>query len=680
MSRHQPALPLLTIPAQTCQALHEAESLEWLATNGIGGYACGTVAGLNTRRYHGLLVAALAPPLGRTVMVSRLDELIQVDGRSPVELATYRWGDGAMHPRGHEHVEQFVLQGTVPTWRLAAQGVALEKSLWMEPGRNTTWVRYTALKTPSNTPVTLSVKALVNHRDYHALTHGPGWDMHRELYTDPNFSGAVVHAYYGARPIHVFSTDGQAQVELHHDWYERMWLAVETRRGQDDLEDVLHATTLRHTLSPGESWTLMLDADGGPWPQAENALARRQAHDVQLLQDAHAHHGLTDDRVLDRLTLSAADFVVQRPSESQPYGKTILAGYPWFSDWGRDTMIALPGLTLATGRTEIAANILRVFAEHEDGGMIPNRFPDVGDEPEYNTVDATLWYFRALAQYLDATDDLPLADTLWPTLERIINRHREGTRFQIQQDPNDGLLRAGEPGVQLTWMDAKFGDWVVTPRIGKPVEINALWLNALLVMADLAEQLGCPPSVVENYQLQADRVRHAFSRFWNPDTGCCFDVIDTPEGQDDPSVRPNQLLALSLPIDALSDTQAASLVNICHEKLYTPLGMRSLAPDHPDYCGRYEGAPMQRDGVYHQGTAWAWLLGPFIEAYWNTTGDRQASLSLLEPLEAHLNVFGLGSICEISDGDPPYTPRGCFAQAWSVAEALRLRARLINEP
>jgi predicted glycogen debranching enzyme len=351
----------------------------------------------------------------------------------------------------------------------------------------------------------------------------------------------------------------------------------------------------------------------------------------------------------------------------EPNGRTIIAGYPWFGDWGRDTMISLPGLMLVTGRHDEAARTLRTFAHFVDQGMLPNRFPDGGETPEYNTADATLWYFEAIRAYHAATSDATLLRDLFPVLQEIIEWHQRGTRYNIRMDPDDGLLYAGEPGVQLTWMDARVGDWVVTPRIGKPVEVNALWYNALRIMADFARHLG---ESAELYDTLAEQAQDGFARFWNEATGYCYDVLDGPEG-DDPALRPNQLFAVSLPHSPLTCQQQRAVVDACARHLLTSHGLRSLAPDAPAYIGHYGGDQRQRDAAYHQGTVWGWLIGPFVSAHLRVYGDRELARSFLQPLIHHLADHGLGSISEIFDGDPPFTPHGCIAQAWSVAEVLR---------
>src|SRR5439155_9439 len=527
--------------------LDVAERREWLCTNGIGGFASGTVAGSLTRRYHGLLVAALTPPLGRTLLVAKVEETAEYDGLA-LALGTNHWAGGAVGPRGYREIEGFRLEGTTPVWTYALADALLEKRVWMEPGANTTYVRYHVLRARGS--VSLQLRALVNYRDYHATTRGDGWRMD----VAPVKHGLRVTAFDGARPL---------------------------------------------------------------------------------------------------------------PAE--PDGMSVIAGYHWFGDWGRDTMISLPGLVLTTGRPAVARRILTTFARFVDRGMLPNRFPDAGDAPEYNTVDATLWYVEAIRAYHAATGDDGVLKELWPVLEEIVRWHREGTRYGIKQDPADGLLASGEPGVQLTWMDAKVGDWVVTPRIGKPVEINALWYNALVALATFARRLGRP---ARPWEEAVEPVKAGFDRFWNNDAGCCYDVVDGPGGHDD-ALRPNQIFAVSLPASPLSPERQRRVVNACARHLLTSYGLRSLAPGHPQYQGRYGGDQRQRDGAYHQGTVWALLLGPFALAHFKVHRDAKAARAFLAPLAHHLADYGIGSIAEIFDGDSPFTPGGCIAQAWSVAETLR---------
>jgi predicted glycogen debranching enzyme len=410
-------------------------------------------------------------------------------------------------------------------------------------------------------------------------------------------------------------------------------------------------------------------AEPAPELDGEAAWQRRVKHEAYVLQRwvAARPESAAAPGWIAQLVLAADQFIVRRAAPEDPDGLTVMAGYHWFGDWGRDTMIALPGLTLTTGRPEAARSILTTFARFVDRGMLPNRFPDAGEAPEYNTVDATLWYFEAIRAYHEATGDDGLLKELFGVLEAIIAAHREGTRYGIRVDPADGLLASGEPGVQLTWMDARVGDWVVTPRTGKAVEINALWYNALRAMAAFAARLDRPAS---EYRRLAERVAAGFERFWHEPGGYCHDVIDSPAG-DDPTLRPNQILAVSLPESPLPPARQRTVVDAVASRLLTSYGLRSLAPDHPHYRGRYGGDQWTRDGAYHQGTVWAWLLGPFALAHFRVHRDTEAARSFLLPLADHLGDYGVGSIAEIFDGDAPFRPAGCIAQAWSVAETLR---------
>jgi glycogen debranching enzyme len=652
-----------------------------LVTNGIGGYASGTLGGLLSRRYHGLLVAAVRPPLGRTLLLTKLDEVATYDDVQYPLFANH-WSDDLVDPLGFHYLERFRLEGTTPLWTFACGDASLEKRVWMQPGANTTYIRYNLRR--ASAPLSLDIKALVNYRDHHASTFAGDWLMRVE----PVEHGLRVTAFDGATPFYLLSDGAEATPE--HEWYRDYFLSVEDYRGLDALDDNLCAGDFRATLLPGESLTLVASTEASPALAGAAAYAERQAYERRLIEGAGlvaAQSGAgapagslrgrpVPTEAVEHLVLAADQFIVSRTLPGSPSGvegneeeggSTIMAGYPWFGDWGRDTMISLPGLTLATGRHDVAGRILRTFAHFVDQGILPNRFPDEGETPEYNTVDATLWFFEAIRAYHAATADDALLRDLFPVLRDIIEWHQRGTRYHIHLDPADGLLYAGEAGVQLTWMDAKVGDWVVTPRIGKPVEINALWYNALRIMADLARRLDQQPAL---YEKLGDQAQSGFARFWSESAGYCYDVIDGPEG-DDPALRPNQLLAVSLPYSPLTRVQQRAVVDACARHLLTSHGLRSLAPDDPAYIAHYGGDQHRRDGAYHQGTVWSWLIGPFVSAHLRAFGDRERARSFLEPLIHHLADHGVGSVSEIFDGDPPFTPRGCIAQAWGVAELLR---------
>ncbi len=653
---------LLNFGRDICGDFESATSREWLVTNGIGGYSSGTISGALTRRYHGLLVAARKPPLDRRLLLVKLDETVQYDSES-INLFTNRWLDGSVNPHGYRYIENFFLDGTMPVWNFAFADALLEKRIWMQQGANTTFIRFGLSR--GLHPVKLTLKALTDDRDYHGETLG-GTPMLVELME----RGVKVTAYHGAAPFYLLSD--QADVQPRNDWYRNFALSVEQYRGFRGVEDHFFAAEFTATLQPGESVTLIASTDADANINSDFVLAERQKYEASVLAESGAIFNDAPPEI-KHLLLAADQFIVKRYVEGEEKGRSIIAGYPWFGDWGRDTMISLPGLTITTGRSKIARSILRTFANYVDQGMLPNRFPDLGESPDYNTVDATLWYFEAIRAYHAATDDDTLLKELFPVLKEIIDWHMRGTRYQIHVDPADGLLYAGEPGVQLTWMDAKVGDWVVTPRIGKPVEINALWYHALCLMSQFARRLGEPDS---EFKTAAEKVRWRFSKFWNEQAGYCFDVIDSPNGNET-SLRPNQLFAVSLPAGdkdepALFDhDKQKAIVDACGRHLLTSHGLRSLAPFDPAYIGHYGGDAHQRDGAYHQGTIWGWLIGPFVGASLKVDEDAESARTYLYPLLDHLSVHGLGSISEIFDGEAPFTPHGCIAQAWSVAEVLR---------
>ncbi|MDZ4768707.1 MAG: amylo-alpha-1,6-glucosidase [Chloroflexota bacterium] len=641
-----------------CGDYQSATAREWLVTNGSGGYASGTISGALTRRYHGLLVAALQPPVARTLLVAKLDESARYRGVDH-RLYVNAWGSGAINPDGNTRIESFALEGAIPTWTFAFGDALLEKRVWMEQGANTTYIRYTL--TRATAPVVLFARALVNHRDAHANTVGRG------SYAVESVRRGLCITAPDRESFYILSDRADASPVF--EWYRDFALAIETERGLPDRDDHAYVGDLAIALSQGESVTFAATTVYADFIDGAEALARCQTHEARVIK-AIALGAITDD--LRQLALAADQFIVARPLADVPDGRTVIAGYPWFTDWGRDTMIALPGLTLTTGRHADAALILRTFARFVDQGMLPNTFPDAGAAPGYNTVDATLWYIEAIRAYHAATADLSLIRDLYPVLTMIIDAHMGGTRYGIAVDPADGLLRAGEPGVQLTWMDVKIDDWVVTPRTGKAVEINALWYNALNCMAEFAHLLGASGDRLA-YTGSCDRVRASFQRFWNEDAHYLHDVIDTPDGTSDATIRPNAIFAVSLFYcgDLLTEAQALAVVDECAASLVTSHGLRSLHPGHPNYRGVYVGDGKTRDAMYHQGAVWGWLIGAFVEAHLNTYNDKRAARSFLLPLIDHLSAGLLGSAAEIFDGDPPHAPRGAAAQAWTVAELLR---------
>lgn len=658
VSDHQ---PVVAFGRAICGNLETAVAREWLVTNGLGGYASGTVSDVLTRRYHGLLVAALDPPLGRTLLLTKLETTATYGGRT-YELFANRWVGQPVSPTGFRYIQHFRLEGTTPVWTYALADALLEKRIWMQAGANTTYVLYSYRR--GSLPLALNVRALVNYRN-----HGDTVRTRPPMEVAPTKDGLRVQAFDGATPFYILSSTAEARSE--HTWYADFFLGVEAYRGLDAIDQNLCAGAFDMVLRPSQSLTLVASTDPAPGLHGHDRYTLRQEYEQELLQQsAGLTHRVASPEApawVQHLVLAADQFVVRRRLPDGDQGDSIIAGYHWFADWGRDTMISLPGLTLATGRPEVARRILLTFAEFIDAGMLPNRFPERGETAEYNTVDATLWYFEAVRAYYAATGDVELLRELLPVLTSIIEWHRAGTRYDIRLDPHDGLLHAGGPGVQLTWMDAKIDDWVVTPRRGKPIEVNALWYNALRIMEDVTNLLGLSDDA---YTVSARQAERGFERYWNDATGYCYDVLDGPDG-DDATLRPNQLLAVSLPHSALQPDQQRGVVGACQRHLLTSFGLRSLAPDDPAYVGHYGGDRRQRDASYHQGTVWAWLIGPFVRAHLRVHDDITLAQSYLAAFAEHLADRGLGTISEIFDGDAPHTPRGAIAQAWSVAEVLR---------
>ena len=649
---------------EICGDLRAAESREWLVTNGIGGYGFGTIAGLQTRCYHGLLVAALHLPLGRTLLIEKFDETARYAGQE-FALFTNRWSDRTLSPEGYRNIERFHLEGTTPVWTYALADALIEKRIFMQQGANTSYVLYRLAR--ASAPVGLSIKALADYGGEHCVTVGGTEPMQVTAIE----RGLQVVAFDGATPVYLLSDAAAARPAA--EWYRNFDLAAERARGLPERTDHFFAGEFRATLAPGASLTLIASTEPGTLLDGEAAFATRQKEEGALL----ARFSSVNKEIVEKpspgvrqLVLAADQFIAARPVDGAPGSKTILAGYPWFSDWGRDTMISLPGLCLATGRPDVARDILRTFSRFVSDGLLPNRFPSAGAAPEYNTVDATLWYFEAVRQYFGETSDIELLSELFPVLDGMVDAHVRGTRYRIHVDPADGLLYAGEPGVQLTWMDARVGGRVVTPRIGKPVEVNALWLNAAASMALFAQALG---RNVARYEALAESARRGFARFWNAEKQFCFDVIDSPGFPDgkDASLRPNQIFAVSLPDTGLSAEQQRAVVDVCARELLTSFGLRSLGRNEAGYRGRYAGDPTTRDETYHQGTVWGWLLGPFALAHFRVYENAGDALTFLKPMFGHITAAGLGTASEIFDGDPPFTPNGCVAQAWTVGETLR---------
>jgi predicted glycogen debranching enzyme len=645
----------IVVPGERLHDFETGSRLEWIETDGRGGYASGTAVGANTRRYHGVLVVARRPPTDRVILLSRLEEAVHLpDGRS-FELGANVYPD-AVHPRGYRCLESFRLDPW-PIWRYRLGGVELTKALFLARRPGAVVVMYRV----SGGPAVLEVRPLVAGRDFHSLIfENDGVAARAEA-----APGCIAYRPYPGIPPLVISHTGGEWRDTGF-WYRQTVYPRETERGLDDREDLYNPGILTARLEPDRPWILACGtspvAIGGAagWAAEERARQRRAAERGGAL-------GVGDPRLAElgaRLAVAAEDFVVSRDGE-----RTIIAGYPWFADWGRDAMISIPGLFLTMGRTDLAASVLRTFATHLRDGLIPNRFPDHGgDVPDdhYNAADAPLWFVEAVGALADAGGE---AGEFWPAVREIVEAYRRGTRFGIRME-DDGLVRQGEPGVQLTWMDAKVDGWVVTPRDGKAVEINALWYNALRRTATLAGAAGGDPG---RFAEDAERVRAAFAAFWYEEGRYLYDRIDD-EGRPDASLRPNQLFAAALPHAPIDLDRARGVVAAVERELVVPLGVRTLAPSDPHYKGHYGGTREERDAAYHCGTAWPWLLGPFIRAYLRVHGGaaaRARARDLLAPVLDHLGEEGLGHVSEVVAGDRPHTPGGCFAQAWSCAELLR---------
>lgn len=622
-------LPIRFGPA-TCTSLREGGDREWLVADGAGGYAMGTVCGLRTRRYHGLLVPAVDGPAARRLGLVALDPVLVLPSGAQVRLGVHEWSGGAVAPTGHVHLERFDLDDGLPRWRWRVGGVVLERELAFVHGSPSLAVVHRLL---AGGPVRLELEALVTWRDAHGERHAGG-----PLPVEHDENGATVEGSFRlAGPG--WAPDGS--------WYRGVHARRETERGLPADEDVWLAGRFGAELDTGEVLPVAAWAGdpAGPPPPAVDVVAAARARAGALVAAA----GPVDD-VAARLVLAADAFVTTRPD--------VVAGYPWFGTWSRDTMTAYDGLFLHTGRAAQGRELLRGYAATVSEGMLANT-ADTGTT-EYNTVDATLWFAHAVGRHVADTGDHDLAAELAPVLDEVVTAHLRGTRYGIRVDPGDGLLGQGRPGFALTWMDARVGGVGVTPRIGKPVEVNALWINALAVLGTLHGHTGGDAAAVGALEARA---RASFAARFPAPGGGLYDVVDGPAG-DDASVRPNQLLARSLPhapLDpAVGDGLAAALL--------TPLGPRSLAPGSPGYRGAHRGGPAARDGAYHQGTVWPWLIGPWVDAC-RRTGRPPGPV--LDGLIAHLGEWGLGSVSETADGDAPHAATGCPFQAWSVAELLR---------
>jgi predicted glycogen debranching enzyme len=664
---------MIEFESNICRNLESARTREWLVTNGIGGYASSTVPGMNTRRYHGLLIAATRPPLGRILMLSRFEETLVIDGKR-FDLSTSLYAGGFVHPSGYLNLVRFRLE-PYPTFTYAPAGDPegdpnsweLEKSIFMVQGENSTVIEYQLKRALPAWSVSLEVRPLIAFRDYHGTSHEND-ALNRWVAQTPD---RVELLPYHDLPSMYLAHD-PAEVHVDGLWYKNFEYEIEHERGLDHVEDLFSPLVFKASLNGDQHGEHRFSLIASTEPRSTKQIPEyREAELARQAAAAYSGSGL-----VQTLYRAAEQFIATR----KPH-MTILAGYHWFGDWGRDTMIALPGLLLTTGKPEIAGEILLEFVRYVDGGMLPNRFPDEGDEPEYNTVDATLWFFEAIRQYLAYSEDAAwrtdalalIREHLYAPLQSIIAAHVAGTRYNIHVD-DEGFLWAGDANSQLTWMDAKIGDTAFTPRSGRPVEIQALWFNALRTIEDFARLLGDDASAV-SYAGLADKLQKNFeSVFWRDEYGYLCDTVG--EHGCDASLRPNQAIAISLHYPLLKGPRAVRALEMVERELLTPYGLRTLSPNDSRYRAHYQGGVWDRDSSYHQGTVWPWLAGPFFFAKLNAYGPTPELIAQirawLEVFSGHLREAGLGQVSEIFDADPPYTPRGCMAQAWSVSEILRL--------
>jgi predicted glycogen debranching enzyme len=675
------AEPVLRVEPQPSHA--QLWTREWLITNGLGGYASGTISGVPTRRYHGLLAASLPAPLGRTLTLCQLWEVLRLPDGTILRLGSEPRGGDLQIPPLAGHLREFRLEAGLPVWVYQATGAAgtfaLEKRVFLAHLQNTVHVIYRLLE--GEGPVRLEIHPSVHFRPHDSAVSSPLGEPFQLQVVGNRYQ--LCSSWPAMPALQLAPRGDNTTFTVAGRKIQGVRYFIEQARGYESIGDLWCPGFFGADLSAGDEAALTASTE--TWEEIE-ALAPREALAAEVERrerllaqaDACAHEGTAAE-----LVLAADTFVVTpgraedavRAHASGDEARSVIAGYHWFTDWGRDTMISLEGLTLATGRELEAGYILRTFARHVRDGLIPNLFPEGDHEGLYHTADATLWFFHALGRYLDATGDRLTLELLLPTLLDIVDHHQRGTRFGIGVDPADGLLRQGAEGYQLTWMDAKVDGWVVTPRRGKAVEINALWYNALCLTGRWVEEVRGAAGRERAAQIgaMAERTRESFNRrFWYEEGGYLYDIVDGEDGQDDPACRPNQVFAVSLPHPVLDPERWEPVVRTVQERLLTPVGLRSLAPGHPDYKPTYDGDLRSRDAAYHQGTVWGWLIGPFVDAWLKVhPGDRAGARQLLLGFEPHLADACIGSISEIFDAEPPYLPRGCVAQAWSVAEVLR---------
>ena len=636
------------------QNFSDAVQYEWLETNGLGGWSGSSLVGAHTRRYHGLLVAAVVPPAERMVLLSKLDETI-VTGDKRLELGANLYSGGTIHPKGHVYLNSFKKE-LFPQWLYEADNIVLKKTIAMVHGENTTLVIYQVKKAAS--PFTLELLPLMAARGYHELGHASS-----RMHWNVEFDNGIFHNRPDGKQD-IFISVPNASYHHSPNWYNNFEYSVERYRGLDDTEDLFNHGSFSVVLEEGSMLGIIISTENPAGRDAFELFQHEKERKEALLNDKPG------DETFEQLVLAADQFIVKRGEDL----KTVIAGYHWFTDWGRDTMISLPGLCLSTGRYDDAKKILAAFANSVSMGMLPNRFQDNGEAPEYNNVDGTLWYFVAVYKYLHKTKDTEFVlNDILPVLKEIIEWHYKGTRYNIHVT-DDGLLYAGEVGQQLTWMDARIGTWVVTPRMGKPVEIQALWYNALRIFSELLH-LNSEQSASDEFAAKASFVKESFSNlFWYKEGNYLYDNINE-DNHPDITLRPNQLLAISLPFSLIDQqNKVESILGIVEEQLYTPVGLKSLPKNNPAYVPVYGGDQWHRDSSYHQGTVWSWLLGAYVDAIikLHPGNGKQLAKEIIDNFRYHLNEGCIGSVSEIFDAEQPHHPRGCVAQAWGVAEILRV--------
>lgn len=615
---------------QQCQNLEFSTRREWLLTNGLGGFAMGSISGINTRRYHGHLVAAIGSSSDRIVLLASVDAFMQGEEQQ-IGISSNQY-PGAVYPEGHYFLRKVTVGDDFVRWLYRSGALQIEKSLQVLPGKNAAVITYT---NKGETQLLLTLRPLISDKPYHdnfSMHEGYPEQMafpkDETVITDQGVSLVLAHPKAQRMPV--------------QGWYYRFEHAREVERGLEPRDDLFCPCELKYELLPGEKALLIASTQKGMKADAEEPTCTK------------------DRKLSNQLRAAARHFVVK--SGDRP---TIIAGYPWFTDWGRDTMIALPGICLHTDHPQEARAIIDGFASQMHQGLIPNRFVEGGEQPQYNTVDGTLWFVNAIYKTLDAEWDQKFAERCLAALKEVYSWHTKGTLYGIKVDPSDGLLTQGEPGLQLTWMDAKVGDWVITPRHGKPVEISGLWINAMRIGEWLARKLGADP---KQFKDSADLAEANFDRkFWHEVRGHYLDTADP----DDASLRPNQVISMSLPFPSATGDHAKRAFDMISKELLTPVGLRTLGPSEPGYKGRYTGPMPELDAAYHQGTVWPWLLGPYCSAWARLGGSAMDIKALLKNAKEMMAEYGIGGVAEVYDGDEPHNPNGCPWQAWSVAEMLR---------